>query len=573
MVIEYAKIYQTAFIHKKSGIIYGILVILIIFIHLLLSQYYQFICDDAYISFRYAKNMALGHGLTWNPGEYVEGYTNFLWTAWLGFCYWLGFDIESLSLISSGLLSILSLGVVYLILREGFPDRYRILFLITLALLAVNRSWNVWASSGLETRMFTFFSLCGFYLVFLSKKRFAVFAGSFLFGLSTLTRPDGYLIFFCVILAALFINRHSLKNRKTYLICLIMPYVLITGIHLLFRWNYYGLLLPNTYYAKVDDPWPEIGLIWLRAFILEYGLIPMILMGLVFYPFYLIKKGRKTIHAHFHLLALWVFGPALAYYVIIVGGDHFEYRLFDTYMPFLEILMADLAYVMVTGLNFIILKFIAIAITIWGLVFHVITPHFRILPYADSGENNQTHFYRSIAFLQKNWPGVLLFTDKINRLYKTQSQHYVGASQESFKWFWQARLSAFKGFKNLPMPNSAVTRATAIGVLGYYVDITVIDEYGLTDRVITSQIKTSDKNKKLHSHNRMGSEEYFNQRGVNFIPVCVIDGQTRCRNPFYKDYSYMPLYKGTLANKTVLFRSPDIQWAIENFSNIQKINE
>ena len=69
MVIEYAKIYQTAFIHKKSGIIYGILVILIILIHLLLAQYYQFICDDAYISFRYAKNMALGHGLTWNTGE------------------------------------------------------------------------------------------------------------------------------------------------------------------------------------------------------------------------------------------------------------------------------------------------------------------------------------------------------------------------------------------------------------------------------------------------------------------------------------------------------------------------
>ncbi len=36
--------------------------------------------DDAYISFRYAKNAALGHGLVYNPGEPVEGYTNFLWT-------------------------------------------------------------------------------------------------------------------------------------------------------------------------------------------------------------------------------------------------------------------------------------------------------------------------------------------------------------------------------------------------------------------------------------------------------------------------------------------------------------
>jgi len=36
--------------------------------------------DDAYISFRYAHNLASGQGLVFNPGEYVEGYTNLLWT-------------------------------------------------------------------------------------------------------------------------------------------------------------------------------------------------------------------------------------------------------------------------------------------------------------------------------------------------------------------------------------------------------------------------------------------------------------------------------------------------------------
>src|SRR5689334_14244881 len=35
--------------------------------------------DDAYISFRYAANLLDGYGLVWNPGERVEGYTNFLW--------------------------------------------------------------------------------------------------------------------------------------------------------------------------------------------------------------------------------------------------------------------------------------------------------------------------------------------------------------------------------------------------------------------------------------------------------------------------------------------------------------
>src|SRR5262245_15180176 len=41
---------------------------------------YSFLTDDAYISFRYARNLADGHGLVFNPGgERVEGYSNFLW--------------------------------------------------------------------------------------------------------------------------------------------------------------------------------------------------------------------------------------------------------------------------------------------------------------------------------------------------------------------------------------------------------------------------------------------------------------------------------------------------------------
>ena len=38
-----------------------------------------FLCDDAFISFRYVRNLIEGHGLVFNPGERVEGYTNFLW--------------------------------------------------------------------------------------------------------------------------------------------------------------------------------------------------------------------------------------------------------------------------------------------------------------------------------------------------------------------------------------------------------------------------------------------------------------------------------------------------------------
>ena len=40
----------------------------------------DFFKDDAFISFRYARNLAAGNGLVFNVGERVEGITNFLWT-------------------------------------------------------------------------------------------------------------------------------------------------------------------------------------------------------------------------------------------------------------------------------------------------------------------------------------------------------------------------------------------------------------------------------------------------------------------------------------------------------------
>lgn len=38
--------------------------------------------EDAYITFRYAKNLAIGNGLLYNPGERVMGFSSPLWTVW-----------------------------------------------------------------------------------------------------------------------------------------------------------------------------------------------------------------------------------------------------------------------------------------------------------------------------------------------------------------------------------------------------------------------------------------------------------------------------------------------------------
>ena len=64
--------------------------------------------DDAFISFRYARNLAEGNGLVFNTGERVEGYSNFLWTVVMAGCHKLGFDLPSAARLLGALFSILS---------------------------------------------------------------------------------------------------------------------------------------------------------------------------------------------------------------------------------------------------------------------------------------------------------------------------------------------------------------------------------------------------------------------------------------------------------------------------------
>src|SRR5580698_4569692 len=63
----------------------------------------SFTIDDAYISFRYARNLARGLGLVYNAGEHIEGYTNFFWTVLLAGGIRLGLDPVLLAKVLGGL--------------------------------------------------------------------------------------------------------------------------------------------------------------------------------------------------------------------------------------------------------------------------------------------------------------------------------------------------------------------------------------------------------------------------------------------------------------------------------------
>lgn len=83
----------------------------------------RYITDDGFISFRYAQNLANGHGLVYNIGERVEGYTNFLWVLLMSVSFPLNLDIMMFSHVIGITLQLLTLVTVYLIGTNLFSEK------------------------------------------------------------------------------------------------------------------------------------------------------------------------------------------------------------------------------------------------------------------------------------------------------------------------------------------------------------------------------------------------------------------------------------------------------------------
>ena len=302
-----------------------------------------FLCDDAFISFRYVRNRLEGHGLVFNPGEYVEGYTNFLWILELA-AIWGIFGIRPehaapwLSVAYTvGTIAAMLWWVVRL---PSLRNRWLIGWM-ALGLLCSSATFAVWTSGGgLETRQFTFFVVTA--VVFLSVNRswrWSLLAASLSLAAAELTRPEGLLLAACCF-GWFGVQRIVKEGRVSArlvreLMILVAPFVLLVSAHFLFRYAYYGEWLPNTYYAKHVRAWYESGFRYLWAAALETGLYLLLPLA------YLALRSRWQVHrdSSFALPLLCI--AAHMAYLLPIGGDHFEYRPLDFYWPLLAIPAAE----------------------------------------------------------------------------------------------------------------------------------------------------------------------------------------------------------------------------------------
>lgn len=291
---------------------------------------YNYVSDDAFISFRYAQNWARGIGPVYNIGERVEGYTNFLWVALLAGFHRLGADV----VVAAKALGIV-LGWAVLLLTYRFSLRWHfpssLWPLLAPSLLCLNLSFAAWATGGLETHLFTFLALLAalLHLEELEQPNRFPWSGAVM-ALCVMTRPDGLIFVGLSGLHRLWRHQWRITWQDRIwglmIVLLYLPYYA-------WRFAYYGYPFPNTFYAKYgggpDRLWRGLEHVW--GFIFEYGGgVFALLAGLLV----LFRKLDRDC-AYLALLVGGFMG-----YVVWIGGDALiEYRFLLVITPLLYLLI------------------------------------------------------------------------------------------------------------------------------------------------------------------------------------------------------------------------------------------
>ncbi|MBI5035273.1 MAG: hypothetical protein HZB51_32500 [Chloroflexi bacterium] len=318
--------------------------------------------DDAFISFRYAQNAILGHGLFFNPGERVEGFTNFLWTAAMIPFEGVQVDVGRASMLLGALFG---LGVIWLVLRFAkLVDAPKSVGILAALLLAADGSFVLWSVSGLETVMFAFFIFAGAVsyirenrpdqgtdgnegnissrLSLVSLSSVFPFSGIF-FALAAMTRPEGMFVF--AITVAHQSTWRVLAERRLFTfrdLSRIFAFSMIFVPYWLGRWWYYKSFLPNSFHAKVSAAGPaaqiERGWNHLSQFVgVHLGwlvVIPPIAVVLsdikqfARYVFRFRKNDSPSIPRSFWTTYLAAIIIPYAAYIVYVGGDWSVGRFF-----------------------------------------------------------------------------------------------------------------------------------------------------------------------------------------------------------------------------------------------------
>jgi arabinofuranosyltransferase len=417
--------------------------------------------DDAYITFRVIDNFAHGYGLRWNVDERVQVYTHPLWML-LHIVPYLVFG--NIYLVSMAISALCAAGAVYFLLRV--PDKApldKILFvLLPILLITAMRNYMM---CGLEAPLAML--LIGWFYYTLASNNPSPYRLAFITSLCLLTRLD-----YCIILAPALIWVAYTQRRNLNRMQLLKSFWPLIA-WLAFSLFYYGFMLPNTKYAKLNTGIPLHvlicqGLHYVAHYVVSdpFGTCWIIAAaGLTLRQ--LFRGGpynRQTI-ANLPKGSLMLAG-LIAYigYIIYIGGDYIEGRFFaiPTYIAIWMVYLALPRLELKTLLGTMLL--VALAPNLLSMMNPLVVSKFLPKGRYAYGIHNEYAFYRPASALLLYPGGNLRVRREVN--------HQWGAWGKQLKEkYWHLDKTLF---------------FHAIGMYGFYAGpkLRIIDDFAITDPLL-----------------------------------------------------------------------------------------
>ena len=225
---------------------------------LMAQRSFVYVPDDAFITYRYARNLAEGHGPVFNIGAHVsdraEGYSCPLFMLLMAFLLKLPLGLDVL--LRARFFGILC-GLAVVVLAPKLAARMGLPVWAqgaSAVLLAAHAGISIQSVDGMETvlqALLLLLAAWGFLAAFdtateKSGKWTPLLAGLAFAGCA-LNRPEGVLMgLFALAMLIAVRGRHWRGAETAFALAFLLP----TLSWFLFRHAFYGLWLPNTYYAK-----------------------------------------------------------------------------------------------------------------------------------------------------------------------------------------------------------------------------------------------------------------------------------------------------------------------------------
>jgi arabinofuranosyltransferase len=463
----------------KKGQVSIVLVAAICLILILHVNYLRFVCDDAFISFRYAKNFVEGNGLVYNLGERVEGYTNFLWTLLLGVFMKIGLDAVAVSQVLGVLFSLATVFVLLRLNRRLYPADNLFNYLAPLFLVCCG-AYAAWSTGGLETSFFTFLVFLGafFFISGMTGPKHLALSG-LAFTLACMARPDGLVfagvtfLFLCY--QIIFSKTVRLRNLWVWSVPFLLPFL----AYFLWRWSYYGDLLPNTFYVKMGGRiLLDRGLVYLFDFIGRFWIWLMVIPLLFLGKSMRLNRNLKMVIPYFTSLIL-----VFSCYVAYVGGDFMDmFRFLVPVLPFFFFLAQE-------GFR--------------GMFHH----------YQPLCSRKQR---MSLIASQILLTGLAVFllarpSRESNKVWSRENTDSIGMLREYTRVWSKVGLM----FKDVARPKESLA-TTAAGAIPYYSELYAIDQLGLT---FPSPVALKDRMVKKAGHVKKVSDEFL----LSLRPTYVLE--------------------------------------------------